>query len=223
MPAFPAAAALAARALFDRQPAGQGAWRSSAILATLLPAYVIVNPTARAWVRDYALAPIAVVGLAVLLVGVWAAPTIAKRSVPRALGAFAAGWTGFAVMAALVWPRIPPATDPHAICAAAAAARNAGATVVGFQAYLQGLPLALESPVPLADYVGELEPQFEPRPEVREALFWTREKFWSEWRSGQRYAALVRRRDLPEFGASSVPARVLASSPKQVLLANYRD
>jgi hypothetical protein len=33
----------------------------------------------------------------------------------------------------------------------------------------------------------------------------------------------VRRRDLKEFEDSSVPARVLASSPKQVLLANYRD
>ncbi len=87
MPAFPAAAALAARALFERQPAGQGAWRVSALLATLLPAYVIVNPTAQAWVRDYALAPIAIAGLAVLLLGTWAAPALAKRSVPLALGA----------------------------------------------------------------------------------------------------------------------------------------
>jgi hypothetical protein len=184
---------------------------------------VIVNPTAQAWVRDYALAPVAIAGFAVLLVGTWAAPALLKRSVSLALGAFAAGWTGFAVMAALAWPRVPPATSPHAICAAAAAARNAGATVVGYQAYLQGLPLALESPVPLTDYVGELEPQFEPRSEVRESLFWTREKFWSQWRSGNHYAALVRRRDLREFEASGVPARVIASSPKHVLLANYRE
>ena len=222
-PAFPAAAALAARALFERQPVGPGAWRVSAILATLLPAYVIVNPTAQDWVRDYALAPLALGGFALLLLGAWSAPPLAKRSASLALAALAAGWTGFAVMAALVWPRIPPATAPHAICAAAAAARNAGATVVGYQAYLQGLPLALESPVPLAGYVGELEPQFERRPEVREALFWTREKFWSQWKSGNRYAALVRRRDLKEFDVSGVPARVLASNPKHALLTNYRE
>jgi 4-amino-4-deoxy-L-arabinose transferase-like glycosyltransferase len=223
MPAFPAAAALAARAVFDRQPAGPGAWRASALLAILLPAFVTLNPTARAWVREYGLAPIAVSGFALLLLGTWAAPQLVKRGTSLALGAFAAGWTGFAVMAGLVWPRIPPATDPHAICAAAAAtARSDRATVVGYQAYLQGLPLALQSPIPLADYVGELEPQFERRPEIREALFWTREKFWSQWRSGNRYAALIRRRDLPEFETSGVPARVLASSPKHLLLRNYR-
>jgi 4-amino-4-deoxy-L-arabinose transferase-like glycosyltransferase len=223
MPAVPAAAALAARALFGGRPTGPGAWRASAFLATLLPAWVILNPTARAWVRDYGLAPIAVAGFGVLLLGVWTAPLFAKRGSAHALGAFAAGWTAFAVMAALAWPRIPPATDPHAICAAAAAAaRSEGATVVGYQTYLQGLPLALESPVPLADYVGELEPQFEPRPEIRDSLFWTREKFWSKWRSGNRYAALIRRRDLPEFEASGATARVLASSPKHLLLANYR-
>jgi 4-amino-4-deoxy-L-arabinose transferase-like glycosyltransferase len=223
MPAFPAAAALAARALFDGRPAGPGAWRVSAFLATLLPAFVILDPTARAWVRDFRLAPIAISGFAVLLLGTWAAPQVAKRGAALALGALAAGWTGFAVMAALAWPRVPPATDPHAICAAAAAAvRRDGASVVGYQAYLQNLPLALESPIPLANYVGELEPQFERLPEIREALFWTRERFWSQWRSDKRCAALIRRRDLPEFEASGVPARVLASSPKHLLLSNYQ-
>ena len=223
MPAFPAAAALAARGLFDGRPTDPGTWRLSALLATLLPAFVLLNPTARTWVRDYALVPIAIAGFAALLLGVWAAPHMAKRSPALALAALAAGWTGFAVMAALAWPKIPRAIDPHAICAAAAAAaRRDRATVVGYQAYLQGLPLALESPVPLADHVGELEPQFEHRPEIREALFWTRDKFWTEWKSGKRYAALIRRRDLPEFEASGVPARVLASSPKHLLLSNYQ-
>ncbi len=221
MPAFPAAAALATRSFFGQSPAGTGAWRLSALLGTLLPAFVIVNPTARAWIRDFALAPAAIAGFAVLLLGTCTAPILAKRSASLALGAFAAGWTGFAVMAGLVWARIPPATDPHAICAAAASARDGGATVVGYQAYLQGLPLALESPVPLADYVGELEPQFERRPEIRDSLFWTREKFWSQWKSGKRYVALIRRRDLKEFETSGVPGRVLATTPKQILLANY--
>src|SRR5204862_167980 len=100
----------------------------------------------------------------------------------------------FALMAALAWPRIPPATALHDFsAAAAAAARETGATVVGYQTYIQGLPWALKSPVPVADYTGELEPQFERDPKVRESLFWTREKFWSEWKSGKRVLAIVRR------------------------------
>ena len=222
MPAFPPAAALAARALFDRRPPGIGGWRASALLATLLPAWVIFDPTARAWVHDYRLASVAIPGFGVLLLANWAAPRLSRRGAAPALAALAAGWTAFGVMAAFAWPKVPPATGPHEICSTAAVARQEGATVVGYQTYLQGLPLALESPVPLADYVGELEPQFESRLQVRDALFWTREKFWSEWKSGKPYAALIRPRDLNEFQASGVPARVLASSPKHFLLANYR-
>ena len=220
MPAFPAAAALAARAVFRGKPARAAAWRASAVLATLLPAWVLLDPTARAWTRDYGLAIIAVAGFAALLLGAWTAPRLARRDAPAALLSLAAGWTGFGVMAAFAWPRLPPATGPHAICAAAAAARAGGSTVVGYQAYIQGLPWALESPVPLAGYVGELEPQFERRAEVRDFLFWTRERFWSEWKSGRPYAAVIRSRDLKEFQGSGVPVRVLARAPKYFLLTN---
>jgi hypothetical protein len=199
------------------------AWRASAFLATLLPAWVLVDPTTRSWIRDYHLAPVAIVGLGILLIGVWAAPRLGRRSTTSALAALAFGWTGFGLMAALAWPRIPPATALHDFsAAAAAAARETGATVVGYQTYIQGLPWALKSPVPVADYTGELEPQFEQDPKVRESLFWTREKFWSEWNSGRHLIAVVRRGDLMEFRQASVPARVLASAPKHVLLANGR-
>jgi hypothetical protein len=199
------------------------AWRASAVLATLLPAWVLVDPTVRAAVRDFHLAPIAIAGLGALLIGAWAAPRLAGRSVTAALFSLAAGWTGFGLMAALAWPRIPPATALHDFsAAAAAAAREPGATVVGYQTYIQGLPLALRSPVPVAAYTGELEPQFEPDPRVRESLFWTREKFWSEWKSGKKLIAVVRRSDVKEFQQAGVPARVLASAPKHVLIANAR-
>jgi 4-amino-4-deoxy-L-arabinose transferase-like glycosyltransferase len=226
LPAFPAAAALAARALVGARPSvttGTAAWRASALLATLLPAWVLVDPTARAWVRDYHLAPIAIAGFGVLLIGAWAAPRLSRRNRAAALFSLAAGWTGFGLMAALAWPRIPPATALHDFSAAAAAAvRDNGAPVVCYQTYIQGLPLALKAPVPVADYTGELEPQFEQDPKVRESLFWTREKFWSEWKSGKRYLAVVRQRDLKEFQAPGVPARVLGSAPKHFLIANYR-
>jgi len=226
LPALPAAAALAARALVGARKsatAGTAAWRASALLATLLPAWVLVDPTARAWVRDFHLAPIAIPGLAVLLIGAWGAPRLSRRSVAAALFSLAAGWAGFSLTAALAWPRIPPATGLHDFSAtAAAAARDAGAPVVCYQTYIQGLPWALKSPVPLADYTGELEPQFERDPRVRESLFWTREKFWSEWTSGNRYIAVVRHGDLREFERSDIPARLIARGPRHFLLANFR-
>jgi 4-amino-4-deoxy-L-arabinose transferase-like glycosyltransferase len=220
VPAVPPAAALAARALFGRRRAGPTAWRFSALLATLLPAWVVLDPTARGWVKNYSLLPLAIGGLTVLLAGAWIAPALARSSSTAALAALAAGWTGFGIMAALIWPKIPPATGPRALASAAAAEAANGATIVGYQTYLQGLPFALRSPVPLADYIGELEPQFETRPGVRDSLFWTREKFWFEWKGGKRYAALVRLRDLGEFKEGAV--RVIARSEKQFLLANYR-
>jgi hypothetical protein len=189
----------------------------------LLPVWVLVDPTARASIRDFHLAPIAIPGFGVLLIGAWAAPRIARRSPAAALFSLAAAWTGFGLMAALAWPRIPPATALHDFSAtAAAAARDTGAAVVCYQTYIQGLPWALKSPVPVADYTGELEPQFEQDPKVREALFWTREKFWSEWKSGKRLIAVVRKGDLREFDTAGVPARVLAPGPKHFLLANFR-
>ena len=125
-------------------------------------------------------------------------------------------------MAALAWPKVPPATDLHNLeIAARDEATRGRAMVVGYQTYIQGLPWELKSPVPLADYVGELEPQFERRPDVRDALFWTREKFWTEWRSGRRYVAVIRQRDLAEFGAGPTAARIIARGPKHFLLANF--
>jgi 4-amino-4-deoxy-L-arabinose transferase-like glycosyltransferase len=221
LPAIPAAAALAARSVFGRPRAGSGAWLSSAVLAALLPAAVLLDPTLRGSVREYGLTAIAAGGLAVLLLGSFAAFALSKRSAASAAFTLACGWAGFGMMAALTWPRLPNATGPHALAAAAVAARDDGATVVGYQAYLQGLPLALASPIPLADYVGELEPQFLRTPESRDALLWTRERFWSEWKSGRRYAALVRERDIDEFKGGVV--RVLARGPKQFLIANYRQ
>jgi 4-amino-4-deoxy-L-arabinose transferase-like glycosyltransferase len=220
-PAFPAAAALAARVLFPVRAAGPGIWLAASLLATAIPLWVFLDPTARGWLRDYGLLPVVAPCLAALLLGTWTAILLAKRGAAPALAAFAAGWTGFCLMAALVWPRIPPATAPHDLAAAAASARADGAAVACYQTYLQNFPWELRSPVPLADYTGELEPQFERRPGVREGLFWTREKFWSEWRSGRRYVALVRQSDLREFQTAGVPERILARGPKHFLLANY--
>ena len=221
LPGFPAAVAFAALALFGPRPPA-GAWRAQAILAALFVVGIALWPTARDWIGRYGLLPIAIGGAVALLAGTWTASALSRRSVASALAAFSVGWAGFGLMAALAWPKVPPATDLHNLeIAARDEATRGRAMVVGYQTYIQGLPWELKSPVPLADYVGELEPQFERRPDVRDALFWTREKFWTEWRSGRRYVAVIRQRDLAEFEGSGTPPRVIARGPKQFLLANY--
>jgi len=88
---------------------------------------------------------------------------------------------------------------------------------VGYQTYVQGLPWELKHPIPVADYTGELEPQFEPDPSVRDALFWTRERFWQEWKSGKPMLGVVRVGDVGEFQGD----QVLYRSRKYVLVKNW--
>jgi 4-amino-4-deoxy-L-arabinose transferase-like glycosyltransferase len=221
LPAFPAAAALAARGTGSPGlPQTAGRWRVCALLATLLPAGVALHPTARQWVTDYGLLPLVLPGFALLVAGVWAAPHLARRSMAAAFAAFAAGWFGFYAAAGLAWPRVPPATELHNMeIVARDTARASGALVVGYQAYVQGLPWELKHPIPVADYVGELEPQFERRPGVREALFWSRESFWKEWRSGKKILAVARTRDVEEFRGD----RIVYRSRKYWLIANFKE
>jgi 4-amino-4-deoxy-L-arabinose transferase-like glycosyltransferase len=217
LPAIPAAAALAAGGLGE---AGRrsGRWRACALLATALAAGVLAVPATRSAIDASGLFVFAGPGLLLLLAGAWAAPVLASRGRAPALAAFAVGWFGIWAAAALSWPRVPPATELHNLeIVARDTAQRGGAQVVGYQSYVQGLPWELKHPIPLADYVGELEPQFERDPHARDALFWTREKFWSEWRSGKRMVAVVRPRDVEEFTG----ARLLHRTRKYFLIANF--
>lgn len=219
LPAFPAAAALAARGAFGRG-AGVGRWRIAAILATLLPAGVALHPVARQWIAEYGLLPISIAGFALLLGGSWAALPAARRSTAAALAALAVGWFGFYAAAGLAWPRVPPATERHNIeIVTREAAARSGALVVGYEAYLQGLPWELEHPVPVVTYTGELEPQFERRPGVRDALFWSRDRFWQEWRSEKKMIAVVGNRDLGQFAAD----HIVTAGRKYSVVANFGE
>jgi 4-amino-4-deoxy-L-arabinose transferase-like glycosyltransferase len=217
LPAIPAAAALAARGL--GQPGrNAGRWRLAASLATLLAIGVLALPATRDGLVALDLWAISAAGLLILLAGAWAAPVLAPRGHARALAAFAVGWFGLWSAAALAWPRVPPATELHNMeIVARDTARSAGALVVGYQAYVQGLPWELKHPIPVADYVGELEPQFEPDPRVRDALFWARERFWREWKSGNKILAVVRLRDVDQFRGD----RTVYRSRKYWLIANF--
>jgi 4-amino-4-deoxy-L-arabinose transferase-like glycosyltransferase len=215
LPAIPAAGALAARSVGTS--ASARLWRLSALLAVLLVAGLALWPTARQWVVQYGLVPTALGG-AVILLGGAALSALTARAKGRPLAAFAVGWFGFYAALALAWPRVPPATELHQLEETARqAANSANALVVGYRSYVQGLPWTLGRPVPVADYVGELEPWFEQSEKVREALFWSREKFWSEWKGGGRIIAVVSRQDLEEFRDN----RVVLTSRKYSLVANF--
>ena len=179
-----------------------------------------LHPVARQWIAAYGLLPISIAGFALLLAGAWAAPPAASRSPAAALAALAVGWFGFYAAAGLAWPRVPPATELHNIeIVTRDAADRSGALVVGYQAYIQGLPWELKRPVPVVAYTGELEPQFERRPGVREGLFWSRDRFWKEWRSERKMIAVVGNRDLAAFHSD----HTVTAGRKYSVVANFSD
>ena len=86
---------------------------------------------------------------------------------------------------------------------------------------MYGVSLELETPIPVAAYLGELEPGFETDDAKRDALVWSRERFWSVWQSDRPILALVRLQDLVEMMTATPPARVVRYAGKHALVANY--
>ncbi len=96
-----------------------------------------------------------------------------------------------------------------------------GAALVAYKTYLNGVSWELKTPIPVADYRGELEPDFETRPETRDALFWPKERFWQTWKSDRPVIALVRMKDLVELMTAAPPARVVRWAGKHAIVANF--
>jgi 4-amino-4-deoxy-L-arabinose transferase-like glycosyltransferase len=217
-PAIPAAAALAERGLSVRR----GRWILQAILATAFSMTLLLHPALRAEIVELHLSAIVAPALAALILASWAAVLFAARSPALALAAVAAGWAAFLAGAVIGWPRVPQArftADLASAARAEAAAR--GAPIVGYRTYLNGVSWELRSPIPVAGYRGELEPQFETRPQVREALFWSEDRFWEAWRSGKPVVALVRLKDLVPLMTAQPPARVVRWAGKSAIVANW--
>lgn len=218
VPAIPAAAALAAWGVGGRRRL----WTIQAILATAFSAALLVHPALRAAVVELRLAAIVAPALAALVLASWAAVLFADRSSGLALAAVAAGWATFLAGVVIGWPRVPQAHWTADLASAARAeAATRGAPIVGYRAYLNGVSWELRSPIPVAGYRGELEPQFETRPQTREALFWSEDRFWERWRSGQPLVVLVRLRDLVSLMTVQPPARVVRWAGKYAVVANW--
>ncbi len=218
-PAMPAAAALAARGL----DGGRRTWIVQAALATALAAILLLHPATRAEMMRLDLAAIAAPALAILIILSWAAVLFAENSPALALAAVAAGWAALFGAVVLAWPKLPQARYQAELAAAARQTAAGGAALVGYKTYLNGFSWEIKTPIPVADYRGELEPEFEARPEVRDAILWSRERFWALWRSDRPVVALVRLRDLVEVMTAAPPARVVLWAGKYAVVANFPE
>ena len=217
-PAFPPAAALAARGLLRDGPFGRG-WGIAAILSGILPVAAIAIPSVRAATGEAHAWPLALLGAGGLVLGAFVCYA-ARRREEAALAALAAGWAVLYLTLALLWPRTALARDIHDLALAAKSAAVPGAAIVSYKTYVQTFPWVLKSIVPLADHTGELEDWWLP-PDRRKEIFWPREDFWRRWRSGERLVVLLRKRDAEEFRGAEPAASLVAEGRKYEVVANF--
>jgi 4-amino-4-deoxy-L-arabinose transferase-like glycosyltransferase len=220
-PAIPAAALLAAGGVRGSRRAWP--WIVQAALATALAFALVLHPALNAEIRRLHLAALVAPFLALFVLASWAAVLLARSSPLRGLAAIAVAWATFSAAVALGWPRIPRAhfTDDLAAAARSAAAGR-GALIVGYRDYLNGFSWSLKSPIPVAGYRGELEPEFETSLAVRDSLIWPAAKFWSAWRS-RPLVVLVRMRDLVEMMTADPPARVVRFAEGHAVVVNFPE
>jgi 4-amino-4-deoxy-L-arabinose transferase-like glycosyltransferase len=219
-PAIPAAAVLAGGAA--AQSGRRGPWALHGLLATGFAATLVLHPVTRGFLIENRLQALIAPALGILVLVAWAALVFARDAPRLALLSLAAGWGAFLAAVVLAWPSVPQARFPAEL---AAAARAAGAPdrvpLVGYKDYVNGVSIALATPLPVAAYLGELEPQFETDAAVRDRLIWSSERFWREWKSDRPMLALVRLQDLVEMMTAEPPARVVRWAGRHAIVANY--
>jgi len=215
LPAFPAAAALAARAMLA--PASN--WRRAllvyAALLTLLLGGGLAVALARGLLAPYGATAFAAAGIVAIVAGAWLAVALAPRGVRPAMLAAAAGWGGLYLACVLALPRLSHelATDDLARAAAAVP----GAQVVAYRNYPQGFAWTLRASIPVVDFTGELASDGA-RPA---ALFWSEDDFWRHWHEGGPLAVVLRRRALADFRARADPVPVtVAQNNTYLVVAN---
>jgi 4-amino-4-deoxy-L-arabinose transferase-like glycosyltransferase len=217
-PAFPAAAALAARGLLAGR--GRGFGIAAAVSIAMAPLALAIPAAREAAVRSGVL-PVVLAGAVALIAGAAAAWALRRRE-DAALGSLAAGWAVLYLSLTLLWPHTALARDIRtlALDAKSAAARAPGAPIVTYRTYLQGFPWFLESVIPLADHTSELEYWWLP-PARRAEIFWSKEDFWRRWSSGQPLVVLRRKADGKDFATASPTAVTVSSHGKHEVVTNF--
>ena len=213
-PAFPAAAALAARG-FAENAERRARWLAAALLAIVTLAAVAAVPVVRSTLVQSGTAPIAIAGGLFLLAGSSIAYRLRHRS-GQALALLTGGWGTFYVALALLYPHTPPARELHVLARAASdAVSRSPASIVFYRTYVQTVPWELQSTFPVADHTGELEYWFVPEARRRE-IFWSRDDFWKAW-SERPILAVARTRDRGDFPPT---ARWIETRGKYGLVTN---
>jgi len=215
LPAFPAAAALVARALLTRADSVRRALVAHAVVVTLVAEGGLAYGVASGELHRYAVLPLAALGAALLVAGAWTAVARARVHQRRALFPAALGWGGVYLAIVLAMPRVADDLSAHGL--ARIAASTPGAEVVSYRCYPQEFPWVLRHPIAVADYVDELGSDGA-RPA---ALYWSRAEFWKRWNSAERLVVVIKRHARAEFDASHSPGTPLGENRRYVVLANF--
>src|SRR6185437_2335896 len=185
LPAFPAAAALAARAVLVRTDSVKRALVAHAIVITLVALGGVGFGWASGELARYRAVPFAVLGAVLLMAGAWAAVALARTHGRRAMFPAALGWAGLYLAIILAMPRVANDLSAHDLALSAAHADSA--LVVSYRCYPQEFPWVLRHPIAVADYTDELGSDG-----VRPAsLYWSRDEFWKRWNSGERLVVVI--------------------------------
>src|SRR6185437_10455668 len=215
LPAFPAAAALVARAVLTRTDSVRRALVVHAVTVTIVAIGGVGYGLASGELRRYHAVAFAVLGAALLLAGAWIGVSLARAHGRRALLPAALGWGGVYLAIILALPQFADDLSAHNL--ALIAARTTDAEVVSYRCYPQEFPWVLRHPIAVADYVDELGSDGVRPPE----LYWSRAEFWKRWNSPEHLVVVIKRRARAEFDASPAPGTSLGANRKYVVLANF--
>jgi len=215
LPAFPAAAALVARALLTRTESVRGPLIVHAVIVTMVALAGLGYGIASGELRRYDVSWLAALGGALLVAGAWIGAARSRAHGRRALFPAALGWGGLYLAIILAMPRVADDLSAHNL--ALVAARTPDAQVVSYRCYPQAFPWVLRHPIVVADYVDELGSDGI-RPPDR---YWSRDEFWKRWNSGEHLVVVVKARTRAEFAGSNANGTPLAANRKYVVLANF--
>lgn len=215
LPAFPAAAALVARAILTRPLGLRRPLMIHAIIVTIVAAGGVAYGAASGELRRYDATWLAALGAALLVAGAWIGVALARTKGRVAMFPAALGWGGLYLAIILAMPRVADDMSAHNL--ALVAARTPDARIVSYRCYPQEFPWVLRHPIVVADYVDELGSDGLRPPEY----YWSREEFWKRWNSGEHIVVVMKRRARSEFQGSNATGTPLATNRKYVVLANF--
>ena len=214
LPAFPAAAALAARGVLRDAASLRRPLRWHAWLVTAIGVGGVVYGLRSGEFAHYGVTGIACAGSIAMIALAWLAVRHARVAGRRALFPAVLAWGAFYLMVIVAMPHVADDLSGHAVAVAAGEAH--GRQVVSYKCYPQLLPWVLRHPIVVADFTDELGSDGVRPP----SLFWSGAEFWRRWRSGEPMVVVVKRRTIREMADSTTFFTTLAANRTYVVVSN---